>query len=110
MSVCGPPSWRFMFATKDDIESARRCVSLSASEVSEKEREAAETLLRAVVHPDTGEVIPLPFRMCSHVAVNGCLVYLMVTASSAFGIAATQLANQSFNVRRHPLPLSALHV
>lgn len=85
---CGPGSWRYLFTTQQDIERARKDPSNNL---------ASRQLLAAVLHPDTLEPIPLPFRMCAHVPVNSFLLLAMLTSSTPLTVACSQAANQLFN-------------
>lgn len=58
---------------------------------------SARALLAATTHPDTGELIPLPFRMAAHVPVNTALLVAMLSARSVPALAVTQWLNQTFN-------------
>jgi hypothetical protein len=95
MHVCGPPSWRYALTGGTRIARAREVAADEAAPPGE--RAQALTLLRATTHPDTGAVIPAPFRMASHVPVNAVLLTAMLSARTAPAVAATQFLNQSFN-------------
>lgn len=101
LHMCGPPSWRFMFVSPGDIAAARAAVasahSFSSTPASPEQLLASQRLLAAVTHPDTGELIPPPFRMASHVPVNTVLLVGMLAARSPTFTALWQLFNQSFN-------------
>jgi hypothetical protein len=45
----------------------------------------ARKLVESAIHPDTGEVVPLPFRMAGYVPFNGpvCVAMLSVTSTPA---------------------------
>ncbi len=85
-ATCGPGSWRYLFTSNEDIKRAK------LSNTPE-----ARQLLAAVVHPDTQEPIPWPFRMCAHVPVNSFLLLAMLKSSTPHTVAASQTANQIFN-------------
>ena len=84
---CGPGSWKYLFVTPSEIQAAQQ-KSLSPS---------SRELLAAITHPDTGNVIPLPFRMCAHVPVNSILLLGMLTARSPLLTGVWQSLNQLFN-------------
>ena len=84
--LCGPPSWRFIVVSTAALTAARADPGLESSR-----------LVDAVCHPDTGEPIPPPFRMASHVPVNALLLALMLSARSVPAVMFTQAVNQSFN-------------
>jgi sideroflexin-5 len=102
MDVCGPPSWPSLFASAAELEAAHALVTSSSSPstppiVDPSLLARARYLERASRHPDTGEVIPLPFRMAAHVPVNAVLLVGMLSSRSVAGTAAWQALNQSFN-------------
>jgi hypothetical protein len=53
--------------------------------------------VNAAIHPDTQEVIPLPFRMAAHVPANTVLLVGMLASTSPMATAVSQAANQTFN-------------
>ena len=83
---CGPGSWRYLFVSQNEVDTARKSNTLESRE-----------LLAATVHPDTGLTIPLPFRMCAHVPVNSVLLLGMLSARSPLATGAWQSVNQLFN-------------
>jgi hypothetical protein len=102
MDVCGPPSWPSLLASAAELEAAHALVTSSSSSstpptVDPSLLARARYLERASRHPDTGEVIPLPFRMAAHVPVNAVLLVGMLSSRSVAGTAAWQALNQSFN-------------
>jgi sideroflexin-5 len=106
MDVCGPPSWPSLLASAAELEAAHALVTSSSSSSSSPSTPPivdpsllarARYLERASRHPDTGEVIPLPFRMAAHVPVNAVLLVGMLSSRSVAGTAAWQALNQSFN-------------
>lgn len=56
-----------------------------------------KTLVDSAVHPDTGEIIPHPFRMSGYVPFNGPICVAMVVSSSTFGLLFWAWMNQSQN-------------
>ncbi|KAL9940507.1 hypothetical protein V8E36_001212 [Tilletia maclaganii] len=58
----------------------------------------AQQLVQSSVHPDTGDVVPLPFRMSAFVPTNLLVVAGMLGASSLRSTIFWQWANQSLNV------------
>lgn len=84
---CGPGSWQYLIVSDTAVEAARAAPDVAAS----------RQLLAAVVHPDTGEVVPALFRMSAHVPVNALLLTLMLSARSPGAVAVTQALNQCFN-------------
>ena len=108
MNVCGPPSWPALFASHQELELAHQMVKASSSPSSIPSQpsssssliisqERAQYLDRASYHPDTGTLIPLPFRMAAHVPVNALLLVGMLSARSVFFTGLWQCINQCFN-------------
>ena len=91
--ISGPQAWPSLLASTEEIKHAARVVRGEA----DGDMERATYLVDACIHPDTGEVMPLPFRMAAHVPVNTVLLAVMLGARSVTGTALGQLANQSFN-------------
>ncbi|KAE8215015.1 hypothetical protein CF327_g1640 [Tilletia walkeri] len=58
----------------------------------------AQQLVQSSVHPDTGDVVPLPFRMSAFVPTNLLVVGGMLGASTLRQTIFWQWANQSLNV------------
>ena len=81
---CGPGSWRYLLATRAELEGARASG-------------AAPRLLAARLHPDTLAPIPLPLCMAAHVPCNALLLLAMLSARSPAATAGAQAANQAFN-------------
>ena len=96
MHVCGPMSWPSLFATSADLAAAAAALAPGSSASSE-EVAAAKQLRAAVLHPDTGVPIPVPFRMAAHVPVNTLLLVGMLRAASPAAVGAWQALNQCFN-------------
>lgn len=96
MYVCGPPSWASLFATSADLDAAARVLERPEA-ASPHAVVAARRLRSAVLHPDSLQPIPLPFRMAAHVPVNTALLLGMLTATSPLGTGAWQFANATFN-------------
>lgn len=51
----------------------------------------------SAIHPDTGEIVPEPFRMSGYVPFNGPICVFQVTSSSTLPIVFWNWANQSQN-------------
>eukprot|EP01117_Protostelium_nocturnum_P004802 TRINITY_DN1742_c0_g1_i1.p1 TRINITY_DN1742_c0_g1~~TRINITY_DN1742_c0_g1_i1.p1 ORF type:complete len:347 (-),score=117.98 TRINITY_DN1742_c0_g1_i1:30-1070(-) len=97
---------RNLFITDKKLEEAKRILALHSTAgnpaVSTQEAEKlwnAKKIVSATLHPDTGEKIPLPFRLSSFVPINviiasGMLVPNPTMASVAFW----QWVNQSYNI------------
>jgi hypothetical protein len=103
MDVCGPPSWPSLLATTAELRAAKALVDASRSPGKEREGvdalalRRAEYLVRASYHPDTNEIIPLPFRMAAHVPANSVLLVGMLLPRTVFFTGLWQGLNQSFN-------------
>jgi len=87
LDVCGPPSWRYLATTSGQISDAK------ANPLSPQ----SKRVLSAVCHPQTGEVLPLPFRMSAHVPMNTILLVGMLSSRSVWGTALWQVLNSGFN-------------
>jgi len=97
LETCGPPSWPSLLASDAEIERARAALRGASLAPSGPEAARARYLVNAAVHPDTGEIIALPFRMAAHVPANAVLLVGMLSARSVAGTAFWQLLNQCFN-------------
>ncbi len=70
------------FETQEEIARLRRVKAVVAS----------------AVHPDSGEVIPFPMRMCAFVPMNMPIVCgMLLAAPTPFNTAFWQWANQTYN-------------
>jgi sideroflexin-5 len=94
LRICGPQAWPSLFASRSELELAKQVV-LGGGEGMPRDR--AQYLVDTSVHPDTGEIMPLPFRMAAHVPANTVLLIGMLTARSPLATGLSQFANQSFN-------------
>lgn len=104
MDICGPPSWKTLFATDAELDKAKNlCHAVRTSSTFARsgnptdEVKNAQALCAAALHPDTQQPIPLAFRMAAHVPVNSVLLWAMLSAPTPVTVAAAQLANQGFN-------------
>jgi len=95
--VCGPQSWPSLLASEAEILRAISVVRGETAATGRQDAERARYLVDTSVHPDTGEIQPLPFRMAAHVPANTVLLVMMLSSKSVLATAAAQLANQSFN-------------
>lgn len=86
MDICGPPSWPSLFYSNASILEAKALLQkerLGLSNqmaTSQANLDSAIYLTKASLHPDTGEIIPLPFRMAAHVPVNAVLLVGMLSS------------------------------
>jgi hypothetical protein len=47
-------------------------------------RKEARHLVDSAVHPDTGQIVPLPFRMCAHVPMNTMILVGMLSSTGVW--------------------------
>ncbi|KAK0542818.1 Sideroflexin FSF1 [Tilletia horrida] len=101
-----------LLASKSQLVEARNLVDSTESQfpknrrkgqylVSKQEAEKywkAQQLVQSSVHPDTGDVVPLPFRMSAFVPTNLLVVGGMLGANTLASTIFWQWANQSLNV------------
>jgi len=121
MDICGPPSWPSLFYSNASILEAKALLQkerlglsnqmatsqanvanerlgLSNQMETSKEKLAnALYLTKASLHPDTGDIIPLPFRMAAHVPVNAVLLVGMLSSRTVITTGLWQFLNQAFN-------------
>lgn len=100
LHLCGPQSWPSLLATPEQLRDAEELLAAAAggAPVPPADLLAARRLRNAVCHPDTGEPIPLPFRMAAHVPVNTVLLLGMLGAKTPFATGAWQFLNATFNL------------
>lgn len=100
LHLCGPQSWHTLFSSSEDLRIATSTIDRAARGelIPAADVLAAKRLRDAVVHPDTGEPILLPFRMAAHVPVNTVLLLGMIGARTPFWTGAWQFFNASFNL------------
>ncbi|PWN48372.1 Tricarboxylate/iron carrier [Violaceomyces palustris] len=102
-----------LLSSRSELESAKRLVEIQSSRLDSsegdgpllvKEEDAkrywkAKSLVESSLHPETGEVIPLPFRMSAFVPTNLIVVAGMLTPNAGMtSIVFWQWVNQSLNV------------
>jgi len=68
-----------------------------ASDVSDRVLWEARRVVDAAAHPDTGEIIPRPFRMSGYVPFNGPICVAMVASQSTSALLFWSWVNQSQN-------------
>ncbi len=57
-----------------------------------------KSIVGSAVHPDTGEIIPFPMRLCAFVPMNiPIIVGILLAPPTAFNAAFFQWVNQSYN-------------
>jgi hypothetical protein len=100
--ICGPASWRTLLTTDDELNRAIELIDsykkgTLKEEVTEEQLWSAKQIKDTIIHPDSGEKIPLPFRMSCHVLANTILLLGMLSASNVATNVFWQFANQSFN-------------
>lgn len=64
---------------------------------SHDELRRAATIVNSAIHPDTGEIVPVPFRMSAFVPMNVPIAMLMLSWPTPFGLVFSQWLNQSYN-------------
>ena len=84
-------------ATIRDAEKALRGYQAGVNTLSEDELWAARRLKESAVHPDTGEIIPRPFRMSGYVPYNGPVGAAMLISSSTPALMFWNWVNQTQN-------------
>jgi len=103
MDICGPPSWPSLFYSNASILEAKALLQkekLGLSNqmaTSQAKLDNALYLTKASLHPDTGDIIPLPFRMAAHVPVNAVLLVGMLSSRTVITTGLWQFLNQAFN-------------
>ncbi|KAJ1471588.1 Tricarboxylate/iron carrier [Baffinella frigidus] len=93
----------YLFASTANIQGAKDLLERARTGKTEagttdKELWAARTLTDAVLHPDTKEIMPAPFRVCAFVPANIpiCMGMLMTPPTMA-NVLFWQWMNQSYN-------------
>ncbi|ODV58836.1 Fsf1p [Ascoidea rubescens DSM 1968] len=106
--------------TKNDIKASRDLIQQYKNGIIKTmspELWKAKKILDSTLHPDTGEVVYLPFRMSSYVLSNLVVTVGMLTPNlGTFGTLFWQITNQSLNVaintsnanKSHPLTTQQL--
>eukprot|EP00538_Stauroneis_constricta_P002487 CAMPEP_0119570486 /NCGR_PEP_ID=MMETSP1352-20130426/43639_1 /TAXON_ID=265584 /ORGANISM="Stauroneis constricta, Strain CCMP1120" /LENGTH=494 /DNA_ID=CAMNT_0007620155 /DNA_START=734 /DNA_END=2218 /DNA_ORIENTATION=- len=96
--ACDP---RLLLCTPDQVQKARALLEDWQSHTNDRsmDRELweAKRIVEASVHPDTGAVIPMPFRMSGYVPFNGPICVAMVASTSTAPILFWSFVNQSQN-------------
>ncbi|EGG25316.1 sideroflexin [Cavenderia fasciculata] len=95
---------RSMFVSQVDLQKAKELMekfkkgSIDAKVESESLWKAKK-VIDATVHPDTGETIPLPFRMCSFLPINVIICAGLILPNPSIGTTIFwQWINQSYNI------------
>jgi len=97
--ACDP---RLLMYTEDQVRSSREMVQnwqhhADGSADMDRTLWEAKRISDAAVHPDTGDVIPRPFRMSGFVFYNGPVCVAMVASQSTLPILCWSWVNQSQN-------------
>ncbi|KAF0852420.1 mitochondrial tricarboxylate carrier protein (sideroflexin) [Andalucia godoyi] len=87
---------RTLFVTKADLNHYMHVLE-NAKDYTPEEVEYAMKVRDSMIHPDTKDVIPLPFRMSAAVPMNIVIVAGMLTAQSLSANLFFQFVNQSYN-------------
>eukprot|EP00053_Salpingoeca_punica_P004891 m.51520 g.51520 ORF g.51520 m.51520 type:complete len:329 (-) comp12997_c0_seq1:463-1449(-) len=95
---------RTLFTTTEQIDKAKALLQAFASKtlppgVSDEELWQARKIRDATLHPESGKVIPAPFRFAAFAPVNIPIVAALIyPTNNALFLAAAQFTNQSYNV------------
>ena len=65
--------------------------------LSEEELWSARKLKESAIHPDTGEIVPLPFRMAGYVPFNGPICVAMMASTGTVPLLFWNWVNQTQN-------------
>ena len=96
--ACDP---RLLLYSEDEVRQAQEL--LSQADAYRDDRSMDRTLWEArrvvdgALHPDTGEIIPPPFRMSGYVPFNGPICVAMVASTSTMPLLFWSWVNQSQN-------------
>jgi hypothetical protein len=95
---CDP---RLLFYSEDDIQQATKLLEdasqYSQDRTMDRTLWEAKRMVEAAVHPDTGEIIPRPFRMSGFVPYNGPICVSMIASTSTMPLLFWSWINQSQN-------------
>jgi len=97
---CDPSSLVYSDEQIREAESTLKAFKAGESDAlakSDADLWAAQKLAGSAVHPDTGEIIPRPFRMCGYVPYNGPVCVSMMAVQSTPGLIIFNWVNQSQN-------------
>eukprot|EP00511_Aplanochytrium_stocchinoi_P011380 CAMPEP_0204873998 /NCGR_PEP_ID=MMETSP1348-20121228/42145_1 /ASSEMBLY_ACC=CAM_ASM_000700 /TAXON_ID=215587 /ORGANISM="Aplanochytrium stocchinoi, Strain GSBS06" /LENGTH=302 /DNA_ID=CAMNT_0052029601 /DNA_START=171 /DNA_END=1079 /DNA_ORIENTATION=+ len=96
-----------LFKTSDDIrraesllkgfEASQKMGTKMDENISTAELWEAKKLKDSAIHPDTGEIIPKPFRMAGYAAFNGPICVAMMASASTPALLFWNWVNQSQN-------------
>jgi tricarboxylate carrier len=94
--ACDP---RLLFYTEAQVREAQSLLQNYKDQDSSMDRTLweAQRIVNAALHPDTGEVIPRPFRMSGYVPYNGPICVAMVASTSTPALLFWSWTNQSQN-------------
>lgn len=96
--ACDP---RLLFYSTKEVQDAQELLARYAEFADDrsKDRELweARRIVDAALHPDSGEVIPRPFRMSGYVPYNGPICVAMVASTSTMQLLFWSWVNQSQN-------------
>ena len=100
MLACDP---KLLLTNDEDIRNAQELllqndgVSHSTVSITDRDLWEARRVVDAALHPDTGDVIPKPFRMSGYVPFNGPICVAMVASTSTMPLLFWSWVNQSQN-------------
>lgn len=96
--ACDP---RLLLYTEDQVRQAKALVDTahqySQDRTMDRTLWEARRIVDAALHPDTGEVIPRPFRMSGYVPYNGPICVAMVASTTTPSLLFWSWVNQSQN-------------
>eukprot|EP00529_Nitzschia_sp_RCC80_P019324 CAMPEP_0113450472 /NCGR_PEP_ID=MMETSP0014_2-20120614/5846_1 /TAXON_ID=2857 /ORGANISM="Nitzschia sp." /LENGTH=428 /DNA_ID=CAMNT_0000341809 /DNA_START=163 /DNA_END=1449 /DNA_ORIENTATION=+ /assembly_acc=CAM_ASM_000159 len=104
MLACDP---KLLLTNDEDIHNAQELLRSSVANddhdrstmvsVTDRDLWEARRVVDAALHPDTGDVIPKPFRMSGYVPFNGPICVAMVASTSTMPLLFWSWVNQSQN-------------
>ena len=99
MLACDP---KLLLCNDEDVHNAQELLlqndsSHSTVSITDRDLWEARRVVDAALHPDTGDVIPKPFRMSGYVPFNGPICVAMVASTSTMPLLFWSWVNQSQN-------------
>ncbi len=96
--ACDP---RLLFYSEDQVQQAKALLDTADQYSQDRSMDRtlweARRIADAALHPDTGEVIPRPFRMSGYVPFNGPICVAMVASTTTPSLLFWSWVNQSQN-------------
>lgn len=100
ISNCDPST---LLASQSDIQKAAQILKdyehnpAKVKSLSQEELWSARKLKESAIHPDTGEIVPLPFRMAGYVPFNGPICVAMMASTGTVPLLFWNWVNQTQN-------------